>query len=363
MTLFDSGAPGAVAPVARNMVDEMASWKLAIADHKEPVLRRSIWQLVNTLGGYLALWVAMVWVLPISYWLVLPLAVVAGGFMVRTFIIFHDCTHGSFFRSRRANTIVGYVTGILTLTPFEHWRRAHAIHHQAAGDLDRRGTGDVWTLTVEEYLSATRWKRFAYRLARNPVVLFVLAPFFLFLVDHRIPVPRLGKKAVRSVLWTNAALAVLVVVLGFTIGFKAFLLIQLPVLLVAGSAGVWLFYVQHQFEGVYWERGDDWEFVDAALQGSSFYKLPRLLQWFSGNIGFHHLHHLSPTIPNYNLERCHHSDPRFQEVKAITLLGSLKSLSFRLWDEKRRTLISYRGLRAWKRERSQSAASDPSQGR
>ena len=327
------------------------SWKQAVAQHKEPVLRRAIWQLVNTLVSYFVLWGVMIWALQVSYWLVLPIAVLAAGFLVRIFIIFHDCTHGSFFRSRKANGIVGFVTGVLTFTPFDQWRQEHAVHHGSAGDLDRRGIGDIWTLTVREYLASTRWKRCAYRLARNPLVMFVLGPVYLLVIQNRISSPHVRKRCRWSVHWTNAVLLAMVTLLGLTIGFKTYVLIQLPVWIVAGAAGVWLFYVQHQFEGVYWERQEDWDFVDAAIKGSSFYKLPRILQWFSGNIGFHHLHHLSPTIPNYNLERCHKADPRFQEVKPITLWPSFKSLSFRFWDEQQRILIGYRGLRAIRRKR------------
>jgi omega-6 fatty acid desaturase (delta-12 desaturase) len=236
---------------------------------------------------------------------------------------------------------VGFITGILTFTPYYHWRWEHSVHHACAGDLDRRGTGDVWTLTVQEYLESSRWKKFAYRLARNPIVLFVIAPLFLFLVRQRFPSPKANRRERQSVHAMNLAILVMVAALGWIFGVKAFLLIQLIILMTAGGAGVWLFYVQHQFEGVYWERGEDWSFVSAALEGSSFYKLPRVLQWFSGNIGFHHIHHLSPRIPNYNLEKCHKADPLFQQVKHITLFASLKSITFRLWDEKRRKLVGF----------------------
>jgi acyl-lipid omega-6 desaturase (Delta-12 desaturase) len=264
---------------------------------------------------------------------------------VRIFIIFHDCGHGSFFKSRRANDLVGFLTGVLTCTPFHHWRWEHAIHHASAGDLDARGTGDVWTLTVQEYLEASRWKRFAYRLARNPFVLFLLAPFYLFLVQQRFASPKAAPRERRSVHWTNLALLVWGAGLSFLFGFKSFLLIQLSMMAAAGAGGVWLFYVQHQFEGVYWERGVDWDYATAALKGSSFYKLPGILKWFSGNIGFHHIHHLSPRIPNYNLERCHQAEPLFQTVKPVTFWSSFKSLTFRLWDEERHRLVSFRAVK------------------
>ena len=317
-----------------------------VARYEEPSRPRAIWQLVNTLVPYVALWYAMYRSLAVSYWLTLPLAILAGGFMVRVFIIFHDCGHGSFFRSRKANNAWGFITGVLTFTPFQHWRWEHAVHHGSSGDLDRRGQGDVWTLTVQEYLESSRWRRFSYQVARNPVVLFLLAPLLLFVVLERFPSAKASRRARMSVYWTNASLLAVATALSLLLGVKAYLLIQLTVLAVAGSAGVWLFYVQHQFEGVYWQRSDQWDFTTASLQGSSFYKLPRILQWFSGNIGFHHLHHLSPLIPNYNLEKCHNAEPLFQSVPPITLLSSLKSLKFRLWDEANNRLVGYGHLRA-----------------
>jgi omega-6 fatty acid desaturase (delta-12 desaturase) len=238
---------------------------------------------------------------------------------------------------------------MLTFTPYYHWRWEHSLHHATAGDLDRRGTGDVWTMTVQEYLESSRWKRFAYRLARNPIVLFVLAPLFIFLIKHRIPKARASRRERYSVYWMNLAILGVATAMAVIFGLKAYLLIQLIALMVAGSAGVWLFYVQHQFEGVYWERRDEWDYAAAALQGSSFYKLPRVLQWFSGNIGFHHIHHLSPRIPNYNLEKCHNADPLFQRVKPVTLFSSFKSFTFRLWDEQRRKLVGYRHLKGLRR--------------
>jgi omega-6 fatty acid desaturase (delta-12 desaturase) len=317
-----------------------------VSKYEIPSTGGSVWQMVNTLVPYALLWVLMYFSLALSYWLVVPLAVLAGAFLVRIFIIFHDCTHGSFFKSRRANDLLGFVTGVLTFTPYHHWRWQHAIHHAGAGDLDRRGMGDVWTLTVKEYLEASRGRRFAYRLARNPFVLFVLAPMFLFLVLNRFPAPEAKSRDRRWVHATNLALALVALALLSIFGIKAYLLIQTIVVFVASSAGVWLFYVQHQFEGVTWERHAAWDFSEAALRGSSFYKLPRVLQWFSGNIGFHHIHHLSPRIPNYQLERAHRSEPLFQAVPPLTLRQSLKSFTYRLWDEGRRQLVSFRGLKS-----------------
>ena len=339
---------------------DKAAWKDIVTKYQQPSTARALWQIVNTLVPYAALWYLMYRSLAVSWWLTVPLAVLAGGFVVRIFIIFHDCGHGSFFKSRRANDIVGFIAGVLTFTPYYHWRWEHAIHHASSGHLDKRGTGDVWTMTVQEYLESSRWKRFAYRLARNPFVLFVLAPLFLFVVLQRFPAPKANPRERHSVWWMNLAILGLVVGLSWIFGLGAYLLIQLTVTMVAGAAGVWMFYVQHQFEDVYWERGDDWDFTAAALQGSSFYKLPRILQWFSGNIGFHHIHHLSPRIPNYNLQRCHEADPLFQQVKPITFFSSLKSLTFRLWDEKRKKLVGYQHMRQVRKEQKERPASKPS---
>lgn len=329
---------------------DIAAWKEIVAKYQKSSTTRALWQIINTLVPYAFLWYLMYRSVSVSLWLTLPLAALAGAFLVRVFIIFHDCGHGSFFKSRAANDTVGFLSGILTFTPYYHWRWEHALHHASSGDLDRRGTGDVWTLTVQEYLESSRWRKFSYRLARNPVVLFIIAPTFLFMVRQRFPSPRASVRERHSVYAMNAAILAMAAALSLVFGFKVYLLIQLVILMVAGGAGVWLFYVQHQFEGVYWERGGDWDYTAAALQGSSFYKLPKVLQWFSGNIGFHHIHHLSPRIPNYNLERCHKADPLFQEVKPITLFASMKSFTFRLWDEKRKQLVGYRHLRTLRRQ-------------
>jgi omega-6 fatty acid desaturase (delta-12 desaturase) len=331
-------------PKAADKTDTSA-WKEIVARYQKSSVPRATWQIFNTLVPYAALWYLMFLSLKISWWLVIPLAILAGGFVVRTFIIFHDCGHSSYFKSRKANDILGFITGVLTFTPYYHWRWEHAIHHSSSGDLDRRGTGDVWTLTVQEYLESSRWKKFAYRLSRNPIILFVVAPLLLFLVLHRVPKRRAPLRERLSVYFTNLALLLIAGGLTWAFGFKAYLIIQLTILVVAGSTGVWLFYVQHQFEGVYWERSEDWDYAEAALKGSSFYKLPKVLQWFSGNIGFHHIHHLSPRIPNYHLEKCHDAEPLFQTVKPITLFASFKSFTFRLWDEQKRKLVGYGHLR------------------
>jgi omega-6 fatty acid desaturase (delta-12 desaturase) len=326
------------------------AWKEIVARYRQPSVWRSVWQIVDTLVPYAALWYLMYRSLSVSYWITLLLAVLAAGFLVRVFIIHHDCGHGSFFKSQKANDIWGFITGVLTFTPYYLWRWKHAIHHAASGDLDRRGWGDVWTLTVEEYLGASRWKRFAYRLVRNPVVLFVIVPVYLFVVEYRFAPSKAGKRERHSVYSTNLGVLGMATALSLIFGIKAYLLIQLALIAVSGSAGVWLFYVQHQFEGVYWQRHGHWDYTAAALEGSSFYKLPRVLQWFSGNIGFHHIHHLSPRIPNYNLEKCQNAEPLFQNVPAVTLLASLKSFTFRLWDEQGRKMVGFGHLRTLRKQ-------------
>ena len=333
----------------------IGEWKKIVAEFQAPSTARALWQLINTLGPYLLLWYLMYLSLAVSWWLTLPLAILAGAFLVRVFIIFHDCGHGSYFKSTRANDALGFLAGLLTFTPYYHWRWEHSIHHASAGDLDKRGTGDVWTMTVQEYLESSRWKRFAYRLARNPVVLFVIAPLFLFLIQQRFASARANPRERASVHWMNLAIFGMAAALIWIFGFMPYLIIQLTVMALAGGAGVWMFYVQHQFEDVYWERSESWDYTAAALQGSSFYKLPKIFQWFSGNIGFHHIHHLSSRIPNYHLERCHRSHPMFQEVKPITLFSSLKSFSLRLFDEKRRKLVGYRDIRHLRRQQRHSS--------
>jgi omega-6 fatty acid desaturase (delta-12 desaturase) len=278
---------------------------------------------------------AMYFSLTISYWLTLALAVPAAGFMVRIFIIFHDCGHGSFFASRRISTFVGFIAGLVTFAPYYHWNHKHAIHHATSGDLDRRGMGDVWT----------QKDRFVYQFFRNPLIMIVIGPLYMFLISNRFVMGKTTARERYYVYATNLALLGIIILAGLTIGIKAYLLIQIPIIMIGGGAGIWLFYVQHQFEDVYWARQAQWDFQQAAIQGSSFYKLPRVLQWFSGNIGFHHVHHLSARIPNYHLEWCHNELPAFSNVKPLTLSASLKCIKYRLWDEENKRLVGYKDLR------------------
>ena len=318
-----------------------------VSPYTRPIRKQAIRQIIETFVPYAAIWTLMVVVVQqgYSYWITLALSVPAAAFLVRIFILFHDCCHGSFFSSRRANTILGYIAGVLTFTPFEQWRRSHATHHQTVGDLDRRGVGDIWLMTIEEFLAASRWKRIAYRMIRNPFCLLVFGTPIVFLIDQRFFHKIDGKRERRSVIVTNMAIAAIIAAAGMTIGIRTYLLIQLPVMLIAGAAGLWLFYVQHQFEGVYWARHEEWDPMKAALEGSSFYKLPRLLQWFTGNIGFHHVHHIQQRIPNYSLELCHNDVPILRAVAPVTLRGSLKCGRLHLWDEKNRKLTGYGALK------------------
>lgn len=323
------------------------AWYGITAKFGQSHLGKSLWQVINTLVPYVALWAAMVYLVQqrFPYWITLGLAIVAGAVLVRVFILFHDCCHGSFFASRRANTILGYVTGILTFTPFEDWRRAHNTHHATAADLDRRGIGDVWTMTVDEYLAAPRRRRFAYRIYRHPFIAFGLGSPLVFLFLHRFPTRGAGRRERRSVFRTNMALLFIAGLATWTIGLPTYLLIQLPIILIAGSLGLWLFYLQHQFEDVYWIRHESWDPLKVALEGSSYFKLPKILQWFTGNIGFHHVHHVRPSIPNYNLQQCHNNIPALQAVKVMTLRTSIGSLRLGLCDEKRQKLVSFRSLK------------------
>jgi acyl-lipid omega-6 desaturase (Delta-12 desaturase) len=322
-----------------------SSWQQTTTRYQQPDLRHSLGQVADSVLPYLALWYLMYRSLNVSYWLTLALAVPTAAFLIRSFIIFHDCGHGAFFRSPRANAILGIITGLFVFTPYEAWRHAHAIHHATAGDLDRRGVGDVWTLTVQEYRALPPFSRFAYRMFRNPFIMLGIGPIAVFVFAQRLPIGEMGKRRPASILWTDVAVLVIFGLAALTIGLPAFLLVQTPVLMLAGAAGVWLFYVQHQFEGVRWERHAAWDYYTAAMEGASYYQLPRLLQWVSGNIGFHHIHHLNSRIPNYNLAACYRANLIFQQVKPLTLRSALPSLRLRLWDEERRQMVGYEDVR------------------
>lgn len=326
--------------------DAAPNWRQIVAKYQKPSLKKSIGQILNSIVPVLIILVASYFTRSISWPLTIALCALGGLFLVRVFIIFHDCGHGSFFRSKKANDVLGFITGVMTFTPYRYWRWQHAVHHGTSGNLDHRGTGDIWTMTVREFKEATPWMRFRYRISRNPIVVFVIVPIFLFWVYQRFAFDDANKRDRRSVLWMNVALLVYITGMSLLFGFKDFFFIQLTLTLVSGTAGVWMFYVQHQFEDTYWRSGEDWDYLSSAMQGSSYYKLPKVMQWFTGNIGFHHIHHLSSRIPNYNLEACHKSEPLFQEVAELTLWTSLKSINLRLWDEESQKLVSYKHLKA-----------------
>lgn len=327
----------------KNDIHDELSWQKIVLKYTRPRLRNSIWQIVNSFIPYLILWVLMYWSLQYSFVYTLLLAVLASGFLIRLFIIFHDCGHGSFFKSKRANLIVGQIMGILSFTPYHKWHDLHHQHHVTNGNLDKRGTGDVWTMTVDEYLSASHSKRLFYRLFRNPVFLFSVGPLIL-LVLNRLTTKRMSPKIKSDVYNTNLLILIYSLVIISFIGLESFLVIQLLVLYISHVAGLWLFYIQHQFEDVNWDRGNKWDYKKSALHGSSFLKLNPVIQWFTGNIGFHHVHHLSSKIPNYNLAKCHYENDFFRDIKPVLFKDTFKALRLHLWDEENQRLIRFRDL-------------------
>jgi omega-6 fatty acid desaturase (delta-12 desaturase) len=326
---------------------KVAFWNKTLAPYFGADTRRSLTQLTSSATLFFLFWLLAYWALGVTYWLTLLFALAATGFLMRLFMIQHDCGHGSFFRSRRARNMVGFAIGVLTLTPYEYWRKTHAYHHAHSGDLDHRGFGDIDTLTIQEYCEKSRWGRLAYRVYRNPLILFGIGAVFHFVVVHRYPwnVPRDWRQAWRSVWLTNLALAAVVTAMALTIGLKSFLLVHAPVVFFTCAAGVWLFYVQHQFEETYWHRAENWDYYDAALEGSSYLALPKPLQWLTANIGIHHVHHLSARIPNYRLEQAMKAIPELQSPTRVTVRDSFRLLGLTLWDEAEQRLVSFREAR------------------
>jgi omega-6 fatty acid desaturase (delta-12 desaturase) len=323
-------------------------WMTALARYREPIIVRSVAELVVTVAPFVALWLAMLLSLRYSYLLCLMLAVPAAGFLVRLFMIQHDCGHGSFFRRRSANDWLGRALGVLTLTPYDYWRRTHAMHHATSGHLGRRGTGDVDTLTVREYRSLPVLGRTLYRLKRHPIVVLAVAPLYLFVLQHRLPVNliRAGWAPWLSVMATNLVIVMVVGLLVAVLGVRDFLLVHGPITLLASAAGVWLFYVQHQFEHTYWAWDPDWSLHAGALHGSSHYDLPPVLRWFTANIGIHHVHHLCSRIPSYRLGEVLREHPELRAVSRLTLKQSFRCLRLALWDEEQRRLVGFREARA-----------------
>jgi omega-6 fatty acid desaturase (delta-12 desaturase) len=327
-----------------------SNWRAVVARYQKADTRRALTQMATTLlplaGSLYLMYRSLEW----SYWITLALAVPTAGFLVRTFIIMHDCGHGSFLPSQKYNNLVGYITGVLTFTPYAEWRHEHAIHHATAGDLDRRGHGDIETLTVEEYVALSRWERFKYRLYRHPLVLLLFGPLYMMFVQ-RVPgrYRSSGSPKTASVWTTNVTLAAAITVLALVIGIQSVLLVYLPAAYISASAGVYLFYVQHQYDQAYWERHSKWDYATAAVEGSSYFKLPKVLQWFTGNIGLHHVHHLAPRVPNYNLQRAHDENPMFKAAPVLTMAQSVRCLRLSLWDEQQKRLVPFSAIRATRR--------------
>ncbi len=322
------------------------SLRAALVPYAVPRIGQGISNLLTSVVPYVAIIAAACFALRISVPLAFALSVLASGFLIRTFIVFHDCAHGSFLPSKRTNSLLGATLGVVVYTPFAVWRREHAVHHATAGDLDRRGVGDVQTLTVDEYRAKSLWGRLGYRLFRNPLVMFGLGPLWVVLLEPRIVSWSAPQRLRRSTLGTDLALAVLIASLCWLVGWEGFLIVQLPALLVTGSIGIWLFYVQHQFEDTYWQSSDSWSYDDAALKGSSYLKLPKILQFLTGNIGLHHVHHLSARIPNYNLQAAHDDNPALHSVPTISMRDGLRATRLKLWDEQQGKLVGFAAARA-----------------
>ncbi len=313
-----------------------------VRPYAKPSNTKAIWQIINTVLPYFGLIWLMYFLIDkgVHYLLVLPIAILPALFLVRIFILFHDCTHSSFMSSKTAMNIVGHLFGILTFTPYHQWQREHLTHHRTVGNLEKRGVGDVWTMTVDEYKQASRIKRLGYRLYRHPFFLFLIGPLYMFLINQRLPLQLKDNKDRFSLWFTNFSIVGIVVLVSLTVGFKYYLMIQIPIIFIASSLGVWLFFVQHQYEEVYWQEGDHWDIVDAALKGSSVYKLPRVLDWFTGNIAYHNVHHLNARIPNYNLRKLYYSTKAFRVSREIKVFESIRLAKLYLYDVANKRLIT-----------------------
>jgi omega-6 fatty acid desaturase (delta-12 desaturase) len=323
-----------------------AYWRDSVARHEQPSLRHGLLDIATSVVPYLALTVAMYLCLSVSVWITLALAIPAAGFLLRTFVVFHDCAHGSFLPRRRANLWLGRLTGLLVFQPFGNWRHNHAVHHGTAGDLDRRGTGDIPTLTVEEYLSRPWKQRLGYRLFRNPLVMFGVGPIWSLMIGPRLWSNKMRPRQRCSVIATNLVLAILIGAIVLLVGLQAWLLVQMPIAIFAGTMGIFMFYVQHQFEDVYWESSEYWSYADAALQGSSYLVLPKLFQFFTGNIGLHHVHHLSAKIPNYHLQRAHDENSIFHSVPELSVRDGLRSIRLKVIDPASGRLLTWGQVKA-----------------
>ncbi len=342
MAVIETRSPGQT-PQAQSAERTWPAWHATLLNYRDSSAGQASWQVLNTLLPYGCLWFLMILSVQRGgpYALTLALAVAAAAFLVRIFILFHDCVHGSLFPRKGANTFFGYVFGVLVFTPFEDWRFSHLRHHATYANLDARGFGDIWTLTRTEYAAKPRALRLFYRFYRSPVGLLGLGALFSFLLRYRLPTHTTKRKERMSVLLTNLLIAGMVMVAARCLGWRTYLLVQLPVLWMAGAAGVWLFFVQHQFKGVYWARKGEWSGLRAAMEGSSFYRLPAVLRWFSGSIGYHHVHHLGPRIPNYRLKACYDAVPALQARPPLTIRQSLGAVRLKVWDEERQELVGF----------------------
>jgi omega-6 fatty acid desaturase (delta-12 desaturase) len=316
-------------------------WKQVVKKYTTPSQSKSIWQLVNSIGPYLVSWFVAYQAFQVHPLLAVLVALVCTIFYLRIFIIFHDCGHGSFFKTKKWRTFWGYVCGVITVTPYWQWTRTHATHHRHTGNLDKRGIGDVDTATVKEFQSFSKLQKFWYMAKRNPVILLLGGPILLFMIQYRFTMKEDGARERKSVYITNVLLVLKAIIFSSLFSFEFFLLFEFSTVFFGAFCGIYMFYVQHQYEDAYWSHGENWSYVDACLKGSSFFKLPKILQWGTGNIGFHHIHHLSHRIPNYYLEKAHNENPMFQNPPTLTLTSSMHSFNLSLYDEDKKKLISY----------------------
>ncbi|WP_442600009.1 fatty acid desaturase [Neobacillus sp. D3-1R] len=328
-----------------NTQNQIRELKKNVSPFEKTDTRASVIQILNTILPFFVLWFLAYKSLSVSLFLTIPILIVASGLLVRIFIIFHDCCHSSFFKNSKANDILGTITGILTVVPYRQWKHSHSVHHATSSNLDKRGTGDMWLLTVDEYVAAPLWKKVYYRIYRNPVVMFGIGPIAVFLLQYRFNRKGAKRKERVNTYITNFFIVLISAIMCYSIGWQSFLIIQGSVFFLSGVMGIWLFYVQHQFEDSYFEHEEEWSYVQAAVEGSSFYKLPKVLQWITGSIGYHHVHHLAPRVPNYNLEKAHNETLPLQKATTITLKTSLKSLKFKVWDEKTKTFLSFKEMK------------------
>lgn len=319
--------------------------KMAVTPYATSDMKKSIIQIINTIIPMIGLWIAAYLILPYTVLGAIGLSIITAGFVVRTFIIFHDCTHGSFFKNKKANDLMGFITGVLTLFSYEKWKREHMIHHASSSNLDKRGIGDIWVMTVDEYLEASKWKRFCYRAYRNPLVMFGLGPLYLVLIDSRFNHKDARKKERINTYLSNICIVAIVTGIILLTNVQSYLIIHGTTMFVAGALGIWLFFIQHTFEDSYFENQKEWDYVKAAIEGSSYYKLPLILQWITGNIGFHHVHHLAPRVPNYKLQEAHTKTPPLQRATTITLKTSIESLRYKLYDSSNKHFITFKEVK------------------